>query len=178
MTERKKPQEPEPEPEPKPFGGGARRNIKIVITQELIDTATRRDSGHCMIADAVRRAVPEARYVSVDLQSIRWTDPEAGKRYVYLTPRVAQMGLVDFDQGVEGIEPFRFSLRSVAQITRSKGKASKPGAEVPTKTTVVRRSAPRSVPTRLGGKPPPVGALNSYQRRGRRREFGLRALTR
>ena len=48
--------------------------VNVQVTPDIINVAARRDSGHCMIADALRLAVPEAQSVSVDLATIRWTD--------------------------------------------------------------------------------------------------------
>ena len=93
--------------------------VKIALTKELIEDSKQRDSSHCMIAEAVKAAYPDATYVSVDLQTIRFTDPGKHLRYTYLTPRIAQIALIDFDQG-NTPEPFTFTLRR-AQVTRSGG---------------------------------------------------------
>ena len=92
--------------------------VDLDISEDIIRRAIRGDSTACMIADAVKEQVPGAKYVAVDLQSVRWTDPVKGLRYVYLTPSNAQGALVMFDQGIE-MEPFKVKLRG-AQVTRSK----------------------------------------------------------
>lgn len=91
--------------------------LKVELTREGIDAAKERDSSHCMIAEAVKTAFPGAAYVSVDLQTIRFSDPEKHLRYTYLTPRTAQIALVNFDQG-RTPEPFAFRLGR-GQVTRS-----------------------------------------------------------
>lgn len=91
--------------------------LRVELTSEGIEAAKQRDSSHCMIAEAVKAAFPGAAYVSVDLQTIRFSDPEKHLRYTYLTPRSAQIALVNFDQGREP-EPFAFRL-SGGQVTRS-----------------------------------------------------------
>src|SRR5262245_57512785 len=68
----------------------------VRVTDELIETALPKNSEHCMIADAVKIAFPGAKGVSVDLATIRFSDPEKGLRYIYLTPRIAQTALVEF----------------------------------------------------------------------------------
>lgn len=78
----------------------------VQVTRQIIEAAKRRDSSHCMIAEAIKLAVPNATSVAVDLQTIRWTDRERNLRYIYLTPRIGQINLVKFDQGDEDIEPF------------------------------------------------------------------------
>lgn len=83
--------------------------VWIEVTDEVIDFSIERDSSHCMIAEAVKAAVPWATHVSVDLQTIRFSDPVKRIRYIYLTPRVAQVPLVQYDQGNRP-EPFQFKL--------------------------------------------------------------------
>jgi len=96
------------------------RRVDVEVTGDIIALSTQADSSHCMIADAVRKAVPGATGVSVDLQTIRFSDPVKRMRYVYLTPRIAQVALVDFDNGEEP-QPFRFRLDR-AHITAMKSK--------------------------------------------------------
>ena len=88
---------------------------RLDITQDLIDEATRQDSGHCVIADAIKSLVKGASNVSVDLATIRWTDREAGVRYVYLTPIPAQQLLLSFDYGMP-IEPQQIRMGFAAQV--------------------------------------------------------------
>ena len=138
--------------------------IQIEVTEKEIQEALPRDSGHCMIADAVRVACPTAKSISVDLQTIRWTDLAKRLRYTYLTPRVAQVALVKFDQGIAP-EPFVFRLKQ-GQVTTAgsykKGKSLK---------TQLRKGEGSEVHRRVGGKTPPLAAHH-----GSRRAFGLRGL--
>lgn len=64
-----------------------------------------------MIAEAIAVHLPGVRNVSVDMMTIRWSDPAKGWRYIYLTPKPAQYALLDFDMGLP-IEPFSFQVRS------------------------------------------------------------------
>src|SRR5215471_8576990 len=89
-------------------------HLRIKVTSEHIDTAIPLDSGHCMIADAVKADLPYARSVQVDIATIRFTDPQAGKRYLYLTPPSVQAALLSFDAGLKP-EPFIFRLSTPAQ---------------------------------------------------------------
>lgn len=93
-------------------------HLRVAIDNETIEGSVRRSSSHCMIAEAVRAAAPQFVSVTVDLSTIRFTDKERRLRFVYLTPRVAQVALIDFDRGVKP-EPFSFVLRTPAQIVRS-----------------------------------------------------------
>ena len=184
------------------------RNVRspkvfLNITEELVAKSTKKDSSHCMFAEAVKEAFPGARFVSVDLQTVRFTDPDPKRpyRYTYLTPRRAQVALVDFDQGRE-IEPFKIQLRGGA-VTPIRTRSNKPKAAAPpvkpTKTTkngkaqeekpskvAARRTLlpPRTgtnrnnIPEVGGGQTPPRAALSSPKvPRGTRRAFGLRSMS-
>lgn len=152
--------------------------LTVEVTQEIIDTATRRDSSHCMIADAIQRAVPEAKYISVDLATIRLTDQNAGLRYIYLTPRPAQEALLAFDQG-EKPRPFKVRLEAAQVLLSGNAKKAKAG---------LTPAGGNRIPVRVDGKSPPIGPLvggssggpgaPGASRTGRVRAFGLRAIIR
>lgn len=164
--------------------------LTIEITDDLIAQATKRDSSHCMIAEAVKVAAPDARHVAVDLATIRFSDPKKGLRYIYLTPRSAQYALIDFDRGAA---PVPFSVRLIGGQVQPMGRGSRRGEkpkravtdaqrESLRKASLVQRGSSTSnpaVPDRVGGQAPPRGALaNGNVPKARRREFGLRALDR
>jgi hypothetical protein len=164
--------------------------VKLEITQEIIDDAIPRDSSHCLWAEAVKAAVPDATRVSVDLQTIRFSDPKKGLRFTYLTPRAAQIAIVQWDQGIKP-EPHGVQLRA-GQVTPAGKKITRALSDVEMKqrktanAAAVKKNAKTrenlkkaglragtsgdaGVPERTGGKTPPIGP-------GRRRSFGLRAL--
>ena len=95
------------------------RSIRLHVDQHHIDNAEVKNSHHCMIADALREAIPEARFISVDLQSIRFSvfdenrfrEERVGVRYFYFTPTIAQVALLKFDQGKK-LRGFDFTMRS------------------------------------------------------------------
>ena len=92
--------------------------VKVNVTESIIAESKSRDSSHCMIAEGLKAAVPHAKYILVDLQSIRFTDTEKKLRYTYLTPRSAQIALIKFDQGITP-PPLEFTLRKAwCQRTR------------------------------------------------------------
>lgn len=96
------------------------RRVDVEVSEEIIAESTSADSSHCMIAEAIKKAVPDATGVSVDIQTIRFSDPKKRMRYVYITPRMAQVALVDFDAGLKP-KPFRFRLdRAHISAMRSK----------------------------------------------------------
>lgn len=159
--------------------------ITVHVTKEVIDQSEQRDSSHCMIAEAlkaaVRETIPHVRGVSVDLATIRFSDPDRRLRYTYLTPRAAQVALVLFDQGKHN-DPFTIFLRG-AQVTKMSGAkppASKAVPAMPEGSAAEFRqpspSSPSAVPVVIGGKTPPTGPLTNTVYRGKRRAFGLRLL--
>jgi hypothetical protein len=85
--------------------------LKVSVTSEIIEAAKKRDSSHCAVAAALKKAYPRAVAIAVDLQTVRFSDPGKRVRYFYLTPRSAQVALVNFDQGVTP-QPFEYTLRS------------------------------------------------------------------
>lgn len=170
------------------------RRFQVRVTQTEIDTAIPANSGHCMIADAVKRTFTE-RYkrtpgrVSVDLQTIRVSDPLTRQKLIFLTPLVAQRALLQFDQK---IKPTEFSFRmDAAQVLpmQDRTKQKQPRTEEQesqalcavasaTKRKRVRASVDvrasngvgGTTPTKIGGKAPPTAVLS-----GNRRQFGIRA---
>jgi hypothetical protein len=88
--------------------------VTITVTQEIIETSIKRESQHCPIAETIAATVPRATNVLVDTATIRWTDPDKGLRYIYLTPIVAREAIFAIDRG-DPVEPFAFYLRS-AQV--------------------------------------------------------------
>jgi hypothetical protein len=98
---------------------------EISVEQKHLDAALRANSSHCAIAMAIADAVPNARRISVDLQTIRWTDCKTGVRYCFLTPHIAQTDvIIPFDQGLE-CKPVSFKMRP-AWITRIGAKRDVP----------------------------------------------------
>lgn len=165
--------------------------LDVAVDAQTIEDAIPRDSSHCMIAEAVRRAYPTAKSISVDLQTIRFSDAAHGLRYTYLTPRVGQLALINFDMGNRP-EPFSFKLRN-GMVTASGRRpplqkqseehvehaveARKATAEKvrAMSATLVARHGKTGTATAaevVGGRTPPTTAF------ARRRAFGLRGLER
>lgn len=168
-------------------------NFSVNVTAEVMELSRDRDSSHCMVAMAVKDAMPKATSISVDLQTIRFSLPDKRLRYTYLTPRVAQLAIIQFDQG-KMPEPFSFKLAGAhvttmytkrrrgiphgtltpaQQAALAKAQRFAP-SHVPdhpelTKTRLATRDR-TSVPDRIGGHLLPRTPL------ARRRAFGLRAL--
>lgn len=156
--------------------------ITVELTQEAIDDGISRDSGHCMFAEAIKASFPQAQKVSVDLQTMRFSDLAKGYRYTYLTPRIAQLALLNYDHGTKP-EPFSFQLRNGhvtragsrekrrLQLSSGRAKAKIAKAQLSKATLVVtKQDALGGVPRAVGGKTPPTTPF------ARRRAFGLRAI--
>lgn len=156
---------------------GRHRGVYLDVTEQIIDNATQRDSAHCVIADAIRATIPEATRISVDLQTIRFTDTTNSRRYIWLTPPAAQMAILGFDQGIRP-KAGRIRLGQPIQTVRAGHTHlhDPKVADVTVRTETTTRS-PEAHITIEGGKPIGQGALSSSPRRGRKRVFGLRQLT-
>jgi|SRR5262245_6695423 len=180
--------------------------IRVKVTEEIVATACRANSFHCMVSDAVKRAAPWADHIASDLQSIRITDPRRGLRYTYLTPRTAQLALIAFDQGKK-VPPFEFTLggghvaTSFKRTVLPSGKEGKQAIHKLGRRKLVPRSNGEVAGTIGGAAGVPLGELRSVGLRGRtggptastpagskpraptsghpgrRREFGMRAFT-
>lgn len=134
--------------------------MKITVTSAHIDQAIANDSRHCMVADALHTALPDARFVLVDLQTIRFSRPGERRRYTFLTPRLVQQNLLRFDQG-QPVKPFTFTLPAVF-TSRTMGWAGQrgDGASRAGKATTYRKTGKRR-------------QVMAY----RERKFGLRNMT-
>lgn len=82
--------------------------MKITVRKEHIENAKRKDSHHCMIADAIRDCT-NGQYIRVDVQSIQFSDVKSGERFIYLTPPIAQNAIIRWDKGIE-VQPFSFEI--------------------------------------------------------------------
>lgn len=148
---------------------GNRRQVTVKITPDIIESATRRDSSHCMISDAIREQHPDAAMIATDLATIRFTDRKTKKRYIYLTPPLAQRALVNFDQGIPA-EPFQFVLRRPAQILTS-GMGKRRPAKV-TQPELHADGGPNKAPVVVDGRPlPPRTARRHEARQPDRQEW-------
>lgn len=143
----------------------------ILISQEGIATAEQESSSHCVIAEAIKQQIPGVKQVAVDLATIRWTEPDKGKRYIFLTPRIAQIALMNFDLG-HHIQPFELELRP-AQIFNARRPKEPNSPRKKREAVQLKSPSTGAVPVIHGGKAPPEGVLSS---RGKARKFGLKTL--
>lgn len=152
-------------------------HIKVNVSAQAIADATAKNSSHCMTAVAVTNACNrrhiDATHVAVDIQTIRFSDPARGLRYVYLTPRPVQDKILRWDQGMV-VEPFSFILKAGAvhpmNVSSAKTRKQKTVARaMKRKLKVARFRATKGgkIERVVGGREPPSVS--------QRREFGLRA---
>jgi hypothetical protein len=84
--------------------------VRVPVDQMHIDRSMERNSSHCVTAEAIRDAIPDATHIAVDLQTIRFS--RKGLRYVFLTPHPARDCIIAFDQGErDAIKPFELRMR-------------------------------------------------------------------
>ena len=145
------------------------RRLTCEVTQADIDGATRRDSGHCAVADALRRTYPQASRIAVDMQAVRLSVD--GERRYYWTPPAIQRYLIAFDAG-DPIAPRSVVLSNLAQV-RQAGHANR------NKTAATMGNPSAGTPVKVGGGPLPLlGAAR--EGKGRRhqatRGYGARMM--
>lgn len=144
--------------------------MTITITRDVVEHAKQRDSSHCMIADAIREKTG-AKYVLVDVQSIRLSNMRTRKRYTFLTPPIAQQAIIAFDQG-KPIKPFSFSLRravtvrAVQHVRRGTVASAKRARATYEKTHGKRAAAVRDSEGGAGIWRPIVGGMTRNRGRG------------
>lgn len=114
--------------------------ILVKVTQEDIEKAKRKDSSKCVVAQAIARTIKDATMISVDVQSIRFTNG-AGERLVYLTPPAASGYVVAFDAGDE-LHPFNFRLNN-DRVMRTQRKVRTPVARELDKVNAQKRATRR-----------------------------------
>ena len=139
---------------------------KITVTERDINEGIVRHSSHCAVAVAIKRTLPGTIKHSMDLATIRYSDPEKKLRYICLTPRPVQRYIVDFDKGSQ-IHPFSFWLRPIQILAMSVGgKRVRPKrATRPDALPVDSDKKPKRV--LVGGKPiPTMGTARAYGLRG------------
>jgi len=139
---------------------------RIEITAEAIERAVYSDSGHCMIAEAVK--TKGGKRVSVDVATIRYT--YEGSRYIFLTPLMVQQAIVSFDRGIRP-EPFAFRLGAPAQVVPEGWRQDKRRGDVKVRTrTREGKQQTHEAPVVHGGRTPPLAS------KGKIRRFGVRMI--
>jgi hypothetical protein len=153
---------------------------KIHVSDEIIAKACQGNKRYCMIAEAIRTQVKGATAISVDLMTIRYSNLEKGLRYIFHTPRTAQIALMNFDGG-NPISPFSFRLRGGQIVTMVKrgehGKGETQRHNLGRRKISTRKEANGGVVTEtVGGESPPK--LSPHPSHQSIRKFGLGGFTR
>lgn len=87
------------------------------VTEADIEKARVGDSYQCVVAQAIARTIPDARQITVDVRTIRWSDQDG--RHVFLTPYAVAGYVIAFDAGDE-LHPFRFQVRDAIPSVQRK----------------------------------------------------------
>jgi len=143
--------------------------VTATVTPERIAESVRGSSGHCMIAEAIKDAYPGFTGITVDLSTVRFSEPAKQLRYTFFTPRPAQEALIMFDQGVIP-PPFDVVLKRAVQITRSAkwkkrrepsggGGRGDPSSSASLGSRRAQKEGGGAIPTIVGGQPLPLGLL-------------------
>ena len=128
-----------------------------------------------MIAEAIRHQIKGATTISVDLMTIRYSIPEKGTRYIFHTPRTAQIALMNFDAG-KPLPPFEFLLKggqAVSIVKRVRGQVHNFGKR---KISVRKEDNGGIVTETIGGKSPPK-MMPPHPSHNSIRKFGLGGFT-
>lgn len=96
----------------------------IRVTDEIIKNSKKESSRHCMVADAIRHAIPEAYSIDVTAETIRFNVAET--RYYFTTPSrvAANIALYDEDRHVPGFA-FQLTKPYTAPVLRNRSKPAK-----------------------------------------------------
>ncbi len=139
--------------------------MKIPVTGQSIADAKQRDSKMCMVADAIRHKL-KAQFISVDIQSIKFSVPKKDTRFVYMTPPDVQRAIIAFDQG-KPVKPFTFSLTKPITV--------EPMMHVPSATIEQQKRARKKYDkARKAGTLAPKATRHHAPRE---REYGVRLLS-
>lgn len=84
--------------------------IKIRVTQNLIDMSEQGDPGNCAIAMAIRLASDDIQNVRVDKGQIRFSIRSEDKRYTFASPR-AEKFTANFDISKRMARPFTLTFK-------------------------------------------------------------------
>src|SRR6516165_8567350 len=146
---------------------------KIRVTSEIIEQACRTNKRTCMISESIRNQLKGVTAITTDLMTVRYSDPEKGLRYIFHTPRTAQVALMRFDAG-KPIKPFTFRLRGgqVVSMVKRDGSREKQRHNLGRHRVVTRKEANGgTVSEIIGGKSPPK--LPPHPSHQSIRSFGL-----
>jgi hypothetical protein len=145
--------------------------MRIIVRKNHIEEAIKNDSHHCMIHDAIKEYLG-VQFISVDTQSIRFSDPATKERYVYLTPPTAQQMILKWDRGI-AVQPFSFELSSPVRVTpiRKEYKGKKSTRRKAQRKYDAKRRDPMAPRLVKKNQPPPKPHIT------RHRKFGIRQFT-
>lgn len=97
------------------------------VTKEILRMSERQNSHHCIVANAIRAAIPGVFSVDVTVDSIRFN--YGGLRYYWRNPAPIAKRLIKWDENGE-VKPFSFQLQHplTAEIQKRLPRVGKPNA--------------------------------------------------
>lgn len=99
-------------------GKFASPTLKLRITKDLWDDAVQASSGGCLLVEAIKRQYPHLTGISVDMATVRVSDPKKGLRFTYLTPENGQTLLLSYDQGWAQPDEQDVTLLRAVKVTK------------------------------------------------------------
>jgi hypothetical protein len=112
-----------PEPLPPSTSIWDHGRVTVSLTQQHIDESMQRNSSHCAGVAAIKAAIPDATFVSVDIATVRFS--RKGVRYTCLCPTVLQTFVCDYDQG-NPVAPIQFTLKAAFIAKAGKARRETP----------------------------------------------------
>jgi hypothetical protein len=82
----------------------------VRVSQSHIDKGIKQDCEKCPVALAVLDAFPDAKWVSVDDDTIEVNYKNSFDSDEFDTPQAAAEFMMTFDAGIGGCEPFEFTI--------------------------------------------------------------------
>lgn len=116
--------------------------LDLFITPDVLTHAQPRDVCHCIVALAVKAAQPWAVNISVDAQTIRWSDKETHRRYIMATPEYVahQIELFDNPATHASVQPFTVHLEGTVWSKPNDHRRTSPTAEEVTAMPPAKRA--------------------------------------
>lgn len=117
---------------------------QIKVTQADIDAGVRNSTAHCIVGTALGMQVPEATYISIDSQTVRFSLKD--ERLNFLTPPAVREYVIAFDAGdFAKLKPIDFVLaepmitarsveRTAGRLIVKSGKQLRKSATVPSRS--------------------------------------------
>jgi hypothetical protein len=115
--------------------------VETFVTDEDVEKGHRQTRGKCAVAYAIARANPQARWILVDQDEIRFTDIDTRKRVCFVTSEDVRQFISQWDQGNESGRPTISLTRR--NLKWRKSQSSRTASDVVRRTTNVSSTTTR-----------------------------------